>query len=180
MTPDASHGYGSLAKTFHWLGALCVLLAWLLGTYIDDLPKAWEPRVIFTHMTLGLTIMALLALRLGWRFARPVPALATSLGPRVETLARAMQWVLYALMLAVPITGIVLEFARGQPVPLFGLADIPSPWPRDRAFSLKVRGIHEWTANALLLLAALHAAAALLHHYVLKDRVLLRMLPGRG
>jgi cytochrome b561 len=174
-----SNEYNGLAKTFHWLAALCVVLAWLLGTFIDDLPKSWEPRVLFTHMTLGLTVLAVLVLRVGWRFAHPVPLLETRLGSTVEQVARAAQWLLYALMLAVPATGIVLAFARGQSVPLFGLAEIPSPWPRDRAFARSVKGVHETVANTLLILAALHAAAALLHHYVLKDRTLLRMLPGR-
>ena len=170
--------YGGLAKAFHWLGVLCIVVAWLLGTFIDDFPKAWEPTAIFSHMTLGLTVLALVVLRVGWRFARPVPALISSLGRRVELLARVMQWVLYFLMLVLPITGIVLQFARGQSVPLFGLAEIASPWARDRAFSSSVHEVHELIADALLILASLHAAAALLHHYVLKDRTLLRMLPN--
>ena len=82
-------------------------------------------------------------------------------------------------MLAVPVTGIVLEFARGQALPLFGVAEIASPWVRDRAFASSVKGVHELIADALLVLAALHAAAALFHHFILKDRTLLRMLPGR-
>ena len=130
-----SNDYGGVAKTLHWLAALCVVAAWLLGTFIDDMPKSWEPKVIFTHMTLGLTILAVLLLRVGWRFAHPVPVLATRLGPTVEQLARALQWLLYALMIAVPASGIVLAFARGQAVPLFGLAQIASPWARDRAFA---------------------------------------------
>ena len=174
-----SNEYDGLAKTFHWLAALFVVLAWLLGTFIDDLPKSWEPRVLFTHMTLGLTILAVLVLRVGWRFARPVPVLATRLGPTIEQVARAMQWLLYALMIAVPASGIVLAFARGQAVPLFGLAEIASPWARDRAFASSVKEVHETVANTLLILAGLHAAAALFHHYVLRDRTLLRMLPGR-
>jgi cytochrome b561 len=173
-----ANDYGTLVRTLHWLGALCVVGAWLIGTFIDDLPKSLGPRAMFVHMSFGLTILALLLLRVGWRFARPVPALATRLGPSLEFAARAMQWVLYALMLAVPIAGIVLEFARGQPLPLFGIAEIASPWVRDRAFSRTVMGVHGWAADALLLLATLHAAAALFHHFVLKDRTLLRMLPG--
>jgi len=178
MADNQANDYGAPAKALHWLGALCVVLAWLLGTFIDDLPKAWEPKVIFTHMSLGLTVLALLVLRLGWRVARPVPPLATRLGPWVDFLAVAMQWLLLALMIAVPITGIVLELARGQPLPLFGLAEIASPWPRDRAFAGSVKEVHETVANALLLLATLHAAAALFHHFMLKDRVLVRMLAG--
>jgi cytochrome b561 len=178
MADNKPNDYGALAKAFHWLGALCIVLAWLLGTFIDDLPKAAEPKVIFAHMSLGLTVLALLVLRLGWRFARPVPSLASRLGPWAEFLAIAMQWLLLALMIAVPVAGIVLEFARGQSVPLFGLAEIASPWPADKAFASSVKEVHATVANALLILATLHAAAALLHHFLLKDRVLVRMLPG--
>jgi len=80
----------------------------------------------------------------------------------------------------VPIAGITVEFARGQPLPVFGLFEIASPWVRDREFARSVREVHELLANAILAVAALHAAAALVHHYVLKDATLLRMLPGRG
>lgn len=170
--------YGALARALHWLAALCVVAAWLIGTFLDDLPKSAEARLMFVHMSLGLAILAVLLLRLGWRFARPVPALATTLGPALEFAARAMQWLLYALMLAVPVSGIVLEFARGQSLPLFGLAEIASPWVRDRAFARSVKEVHELAADALLIFASLHAAAALFHHFVLKDRTLLRMLPG--
>ncbi len=178
MADKVANDYGAVAKALHWLGALCVVLAWLLGTFIDDLPKAAEPKVIFVHMSLGLTVLALFVLRLGWRFARPVPTLATQLGPWADLLAVAMQWLLLALMIAVPISGIVLEFARGQPLPLFGLTEIPSPWARDRALARSIKEVHETVADALLLLATLHAAAALFHHFMLKDRVLMRMLPG--
>jgi cytochrome b561 len=178
MADNEANDYGALAKGFHWLGALCIVLAWLLGTFIDDLPKAAEPKVIFTHMSLGLTVLALLVLRLGWRFARPVPSLATRLGPGAEFLAVAMHWLLLALMVAVPVAGIVLAFARGQALPLFGLAEIASPWPADKAFARSVKQVHETVANALLVFATLHAAAALFHHFMLKDKVLVRMLPG--
>lgn len=174
-----ANDYGTFARALHWLAALCVVVAWLIGTFIDDLPKAGEARLMFVHMSLGLTILALLLVRVGWRFVRPVAALDTALGPALEVAARVMQWLLYALMLALPISGIVLEFARGQPLPLFGIAEIASPWARDRAFARSVKEVHEVLANGLLVLAALHAAAALFHHVVLKDRTLLRMLPGR-
>src|SRR5690242_19809041 len=109
---DNANEYGALAKLLHWVGALCVVVAWLLGTFIDDLPKSAEAKVLFVHMSLGLTVVALLILRLGWRFARPVPTLATKLGPWADFVAVAMQWLLLALMIAVPVSGIALEFAR--------------------------------------------------------------------
>lgn len=175
----ASADYDSLARLLHWLGALCVALAWLLGTVGEDLPKSAEAKALFVHISLGLAILALLVLRLGWRIARPVLPLATSLGVHAERAAVAMQWLLYALMLAVPLTGIVLQFARGQGLPLFGLAEIASPWPRNRALARSVKEMHELVANALMILALLHAGAALFHHYVLKDATLTRILRGR-
>ena len=117
-------GYGAMAKTLHWASGLFVVIAWLLGTFIDDLPKAMEPRILFTHMTLGLAILALLCLRLGWRLVDPQRGSDPGIGPWAERLSTAMQWLLYALLVAGPVSGIVLEFARGQSVPVFGLFEI--------------------------------------------------------
>jgi cytochrome b561 len=72
----------------------------------------------------------------------------------------------------------VLQFARGGAVPVFGLFDIASPWPADRAFSRSVREIHELLADGVMILAGLHAAAAPAHHWLFRDRTLLRMLPS--
>ena len=80
--------------------------------------------------------------------------------------------------MAVPLVGIAVQFARGNPLPVFGLFDIASPWSADRAFARNLKGIHELLAHGLLALAALHAAAALVHHWVFNDRALTRMLPG--
>jgi cytochrome b561 len=171
-------GYGSAARAMHWASAAFIAVAWLLGTFIDDFPKSAEPAVLFTHMSLGLAILALLLSRLAWRFADPPPlAVETAFSPWSDRLATLMHWLLYALLLAALLSGIVLEFARGQPVPVFGLFEIASPWPRDRAFARSVKEVHELLTDGVLILASLHAAAALLHHYVLKDATLLRMLP---
>ena len=72
----------------------------------------------------------------------------------------------------------MVQFARGHALPLFGLGEIASPWPADRTFARSVKGVHELLANALIILALLHAAAALAHHWFLRDRTLRRMLPG--
>ena len=69
------------------------------------------------------------------------------------------------------------QFARGNALPLFGIGEIPSPWIRDRAFAHNVTEIHEILANALVIVASFHAAAALIHHFVFRDNTLLRMLP---
>ncbi len=175
-----ANSYGAVAQALHWGAALCVALAWALGTFVDDLPKAEERSVLFVHMSLGLALLAILGVRLGWRLGNPPPRpLPSTIGAWSHRLATPVHWLLYALMLAAPLSGIVLEFLRGQPVPVFGLFEIASPWPRDRAFARSVKEVHEVLANVLLVVAALHAFAALAHHYVVKDATLLRMLPGR-
>jgi cytochrome b561 len=176
-----AQGFGSIAKLLHWTAAASVLGAWLLGAFMDDLPKAWEPRVLFTHMSFGLLVAATLLGRLGWRVASPAPAaIPTRFDPWMGVAAVVAHVLLYALLLMAPLTGSVLQFARGQSVPLFGLYEIASPWVRDRAFARSVKEVHEIFSHTLLFLAALHAAAALVHHHLLKDDTLLRMLPGGG
>jgi cytochrome b561 len=107
----------------------------------------------------------------------PPPPEPTIFGEWLDRAGRLAHYALYALLVAAPVAGIVLQFARGDALPLFGLAEIATPWTRDRAFSRSVKEVHEVLANALVLLAAFHAAAALLHHWVLRDRTLKRMLP---
>ncbi|MES1150066.1 MAG: cytochrome b/b6 domain-containing protein, partial [Bradyrhizobium guangdongense] len=113
-----------------------------------------------------------------WRLADPPPPEDPAIGRWSERAARAIHYIMYALLVAAPIAGIVLQFARGHALPVFGLAEIASPWAADRSFAHNVKEVHETLANALLLLVGLHAAAALVHHYVLHDRTLTRMLPG--
>ena len=173
--------YGSVAVLLHWSAALCVLCAWTLGLTVDDFPKSWEGAVVFTHISFGLVVLALLLGRLGWRWASPPPPpIATSLDPWGGIAALTVHVLIYALMLVVPLLGILLQFTRGQALPLFGLYEIASPWVRDRALSQSVKNVHELAAHALLIVATLHALAALGHHYVLKDDTLRRMLPGGG
>jgi cytochrome b561 len=166
----------------HWITVVLVILAWLLGQFDDVFPKgAARAAALFVHNSAGLAVIGILVLRLFWRFADPPPPIEhTILGAWLDRAGRLAHYLLYALLVAVPISGIVLQFARGDALPLFGLTEIASPWVRDRAFARSVKEIHEVAANALIILAALHAAAALLHHWVLRDRTLVRMLPRRS
>jgi cytochrome b561 len=81
-------------------------------------------------------------------------------------------------LIALPVVGVLLQFARGDALPVFGIVDIASPWVRDRSFVESLKEVHETLANLLMIAAGLHAAAALVHHWLLGDRTLARMLPG--
>lgn len=176
---NSSDGYGAVAMTLHWAVVILVFCAWLTGQFGDVLPRGPQREAgEFIHIFLGLAILALVAARLCWRLADPPPPEDPAIGRWSERAARAIHYIMYALLVAAPIAGIVLQFARGHALPVFGLAEIASPWAADRSFAHNVKEVHETLANALLLLVGLHAAAALVHHYVLHDRTLTRMLPG--
>jgi len=170
--------YGSGPQVLHWLTALFVVAAWLLGQFADDLPESAHHSAVWVHITLGQLVVVLLIARLGWRIADPPPpAEPTRFGRLLEFAARATHIALYALLIAVPLAGTLVQLKRGNPLPILGVWETASPWARDRAAARGVLGIHELLANALLILAGLHAAAALFHHWVLRDRTLTRMLP---
>jgi cytochrome b561 len=167
--------YGIIPQFLHWVVVALVIAAWLLGQFIDDLPRG----TLSIHIALGLGVLLALAARLAWRIGDPPPKPEpTPLGGWLDHAGRLAHYLLYLLLALVPVAGIVTQFARGDAVSIFGLYEIASPWVKDRAFARSVTEVHEILANALVILAGLHAVAALIHHWVFRDRTLLRMLPG--
>jgi cytochrome b561 len=176
---NSSARYGAVSKAFHWATVILVVAGWSLGYFHDDLPHALHPVSLVIHIAIGLVVLALVVLRLAWRCIDPPPlSEKTLLGELAEFGARMVHFALYGLLLAIPVFGILVQFARGRALPIFGLFEIASPWLRDREFARMLIGWHGWLANGLMLLAFVHAAAALTHHFVLRDRTLARMLPG--
>jgi len=96
----------------------------------------------------------------------------------LEIASRVSHWTLYAPLLVVPFVGIVVHLKRGNALSIFGLWEFASPWPTDRVVARSVLRVHAVLANTLLILAGIHSGAALIHHYVVRDRTLARMLPG--
>jgi cytochrome b561 len=144
----------------------------------DGVFGASEATALAVHMWLGLAVLVTLVLRLASRFAGHPSFEATRFSPWSNYLADIGHWALYILMAAVPVVGIMLQFARGKALSVFGVLHIASPWAADRAFAHSLKEVHEVLANALMIVAAIHIAAALFHHLILKDRTLLRMLPN--
>jgi cytochrome b561 len=172
--------YGAIPQAVHWLTAICVAAGWLLGQFIDDFAKgAPQNAALLAHMTLGQCVIVLLMARLVWRLANPPPpAEKTRFGRPLEIAAKVSHFTLYGLLLATPLLGVIVQLKRGHALPVLGLWDVHSPWPTDRAQAKALLGVHSYLADALLILAGIHAAAALIHHYALRDRTLLRMMPG--
>lgn len=173
---ELDEGYDPRTILFHWLTAGLVALQWVGAHYIDAFPRGpLRVDARATHITLGVLLILILGARLWWRgHGGRTPAPVGP--PAMRGLARATHALLYALVAAVLAAGIANAWIRGDD--MFGLFRIPSLAPGDRALRSLVEEVHEWLANAVLIVAGLHALAALVHHLVLKDATLRRMLPG--
>jgi cytochrome b561 len=174
--------YGAVIQGSHWLTVLLIVLAWLLGEFHDAIPRGTaRSSAIWIHKEAGLLVIVLVAFRVAWHWIDPPPAPEpTRFGALAQRTSQAAHWLMYLLMLAIPVTGVLMSFARGRPLDLFGLYQIASPWADDRAFAAPFKEAHELLSNALLIIAFAHAAAALAHHWMLRDSTLRRMLPGRA
>lgn len=170
--------YGVLPQAIHWLTAVFVAAGWLIGTFIDDFSRPVHIGLLVDHMALGQCVLALLVVRLAWRLIDPPPPPEETRFGRFQELAATLtHYVLYALLVAVPCLGVIVQLMRGNALPLFGIWDVMPPWHANRALARSVLKVHEYLADTLVALAGLHAAAALTHHWVLGDRTLVRMLP---
>jgi cytochrome b561 len=174
--------WGVVAKSFHWAIVVLLLVQGTLGLVMVNLPK--KPSVItyFTlHKSLGLTILLLAVLRLGWRLFDPRPEEPTSISRTQVLVARIGHALLYTLLFAVPLSGWLFDSASAlRPLFWWGLVQVPSlTGGQDAALKDIAKSAHFWLFCTLIVVAAGHATAALVHHFVNRNEVLRRMLPGR-
>lgn len=181
MLRNSDRRYGAIAQGFHWLIVLMFVVMMALGIYMHDLPPNQFKLEIYTyHKSLGVTVLLLMLLRLGWRFANPVPPYPDSMSGPERLAAHASHFLLYGLMIALPVIGILHSNVSGFAVTVWWLVELPPILGQDQSLAEPLGETHELLAFALLGLMVLHAAAAIRHHVILKDDVLRRMLPGRG
>ncbi|WP_186270032.1 cytochrome b [Burkholderia gladioli] len=168
--------YDDVARLLHWLIALLVLVQYLIGWCMPDVHHDTRPvGLIAAHLAVGTALLAAMALRVIWRAThRPPPV---ELSPAARLLSALTHGGLYLLLIAVPVLGWINASSRDWPVLLAGLFPLPSLSPSGSAFGHAMGDVHGVLAWVLIGLIGLHVAAALLHRFVLRDRVLQRMLP---
>lgn len=179
---NTSTAWGLVARLLHWLFFVLIVGAWYAVEMHEDFPKGSPERASWMalHFSLGMTLFALVWVRLGWRATGEVPAEIP--GPRLQLLAaRLVHVALYLLLIAMPVTGLLTMQFEGRVVSWFGLVDIPVFLPLDKEVAEVLEETHaELLWPALVTLVALHAAAAFWHHFKLKDDTLRRMTFPRG
>lgn len=170
--------WGGVSQVLHWLVVVLILaMAWL-GLTMGDLPNGPDKIATYAlHKSIGLSILALAVLRLLWRLYAGAPAPVAGTPHWQERIAALTHVALYVLLLALPLTGWLLNSAAGFPLQWFGLVNLPSLAARDEALHALATQAHEVLFWALAALVVLHAAAAFHHHLFLGDATLARMLP---
>jgi cytochrome b561 len=171
--------YGGIAQSFHWATVLLVGITYVLSpggpetriySAALDGPREW-------HESFGMLLFALVLLRLMWRLfsgaPEPVPMAAW-----MRASAQAAHWALYALLFAIPLTAIAGAWLEAHPLTLLGIGNIPPLFAPAHDLGATIADLHTILGNVILWLAGFHAAAALFHHYVLRDDTLRSMLPS--
>jgi cytochrome b561 len=172
--------YDRILTAVHWLTLL--LIAAVYGA-------VWASHAVGTreqstllvqlHRSIGVTIFALTLFRLVWRWNARTPPLPAELPLFQKLAARVTEYALYVLLLFQPALGLLNTNARGRRVDFYFLGELPPVIGPDKVLAKQAMAAHELVAYLLLALIALHAAAALFHHFVRRDDVLKAMLPGR-
>lgn len=171
--------YGSVARLFHWLVVGLLVVQYVTKFVLPFiLPKSTEDAVNDWHLSIGSTILLVMLLRLLWRLAHPAPLPPTDLSPGLRLLSRATHWLMYAVLIVLPVLGWVAASAYGATVRLFGFIPLPALTTPNKAFAESVGSVHGALALALLALIALHIAGSMYHAFVKRDGVVGRMLPG--
>jgi cytochrome b561 len=168
--------YGRGALAFHWLAFVLVVGVGILGLLHDSWPKHSQRFWINIHAVFGIVLWLTLIGRFWWRVRHRPPAPSESHGRFARRFAASTHFLLYVLLFITPIVGIITFIYHGRVLNL-GLFQWDFGVRSNRAIFHPTEELHGYLAYALFALAAVHAMAALWHHFVLRDAVLLRMWP---
>ena len=170
--------YTGTAKTLHWLMAILLFGLLALGFYMHDLPLSPEKLKLFSwHKWAGVTAFLLVLARLGWRITHLPPALPSGMPRIMQLAAHAGHFVLYALMIAIPLSGWLMSSAKGFQTVWFGVLPIPDLLDKNKELGDLLAVVHKGLNLLFVAVLAGHIGAALKHHFIDRDDILTRMLP---
>jgi cytochrome b561 len=176
--PTAQLRYGATAKLFHWLIAALLAIQLPLGWLMPGIHRGMTPGTAMSlHISIGTTILLLIVLRFLWRLTHPV-APETNLAAWQRVGSEFVHWLLYLVVLLTTLSGWFYASAQNWTIQLFGLVPLPRLVEQGSAIGRSIGELHATLTWILLGLIGIHIAAALLHLFVYRDRVIHRMLPG--
>ncbi|NDE89764.1 MAG: cytochrome b [Alphaproteobacteria bacterium] len=184
---EAVKRYHAGAMILHWLMALLILGNLALGLLLEDIPIEQRFQFYQLHKSIGITVLVLTVLRIIWRLMYRAPALPGHIKPWEKAVANLTYVLFYLLMVAIPFSGWMMVSSSPKNIPTFLYGILPLPHlpffdaiqdiEARKELSHSIEEVHLWLAYGLLTLLALHVGAALRHHWILKDEIILRMTP---
>lgn len=177
---NPTQSFSLLARLLHWLMAVMILAMLFIGIGMVATVSERHAWLLRIHRPLGIAILLLALVRLTVRIRRPPPPLPADLPVPQRLAALASHWLLYALMIAIPLIGWAMLSAGGDPVMLGTSFHLPPILPADPTAFAILRHLHTWLALLLFLTFLAHMAAALYHGLIRRDGVLSSMIAGRA
>lgn len=179
MIKNTTTTYGSLSKFFHWTIALGVIFMLIVGFTMGSVAEPLSSKLYGYHEEVGLTILGILIFRIYWRWWNPVPVLPDTI-PKWQRVASSFtHYLLYIALLVMIGSGWAKSTSSGYNPNFYGLFELPMPFvPVSTSVKHLAKEIHVTTVWIIISLVSLHILAALQHHFILKDNILRRMLPG--
>lgn len=175
--PSTSN-YSLTAISLHWLVAVAIFATFGLGLYMHELPFSPDKLKLYSwHKWAGVTIFMVVLLRIFWRLTHRPPELPMSMLASQRFAADGVHMLLYALMLAIPLSGWFMSSAKGVPTVWFGVLTLPDPLDKNKELGGFLETVHKTLNFGMAGLILVHAGAALKHHLIDRDQVLVRMLP---
>ena len=176
---DARWGWPSM--TLHWTIALLLFSLLVMGYVMGELPRSPKYFWVYDlHKSLGLTALVLMLIRLIWRLIAGAPKPEPTTATWQHLMATLTHWLMYTVAIAIPFSGWLYDSASGLRVlKYFGWISIPKLTTPNPELKSVAHSLHEYGALLLIALILAHAGAALVHHFVQRDRTLYRMLPSR-
>ena len=166
------------AIVLHWLISIMILGCFAVGLYMADLRLSPTKLKLYSwHKWAGITVLGLAVLRLSWRIFNQPPLLPDAMQKWQKSIATGLHHLLYLPMFLIPLSGWLMSSAKGYQVVYFGLWPLPDLMSKNEAWGEYLEEIHEFLNYGMIVLVIGHAAAALKHHFIDKDNVLIRMLP---
>ncbi len=174
-----SRRYDKLTILLHWATALIVIFLFASSQIWEQLERGTPLRkgLQSLHISFGITLAAIIIIRLIWRATagRKLPPADAS--TFMHIIAKLAHWALYLLLIMQVTLGFLFRWAQGEPFMFFGLFPVPDIFSVDPLLRRTFGMLHFYTAWTIIILAGLHACAALFHHYILRDDTLKRMMP---
>jgi cytochrome b561 len=177
MIKNTLSTYGSFSKFLHWVIAILVIVMLSFGFFLDDVPKEYQEFTYNLHKLTGLTILALMLIRLLWALMNVKPLLPAGTKAWERIAEHLGHFALYLFLICMPLVGWIGSIAAGY-APKLGSIEFNLPIEKNKVLSETAFDLHNTFAIILIVLVSIHILAALFHHFIKRDGVLRRMLPS--